>query len=215
MANRRFGPKPERTPESRLVTHSGEKPMRSMIDNDQGKDAMTPLAKALQAFTSRNAGAGRKSHLHSEAVQRVPGRPGPAEAERSSQGVERPGCCRHHHHPTQEPRRRMNDGRQISGVAGRSLSSATACLPSSHTPCGISRIRPGRRSRSWCDSWRRPCRSSRSRPGNRSSRTSWRRRTRTSPLHRTTTRQRAGRPRPSASSMPSWAKQAWTRRHGR
>ena len=44
--------------------------MRWMIDNYYGKEPMTKLDKALFAFASYNAGAGRISQLRKEAARR-------------------------------------------------------------------------------------------------------------------------------------------------
>jgi membrane-bound lytic murein transglycosylase MltF len=50
--------------------HAGIKYMRWMIDQYYGKEPMTPLDKALFAFASYNAGAGRISQLRKEAAKR-------------------------------------------------------------------------------------------------------------------------------------------------
>jgi membrane-bound lytic murein transglycosylase MltF len=50
--------------------HAGVKYMRWMIDQYYGKEPMTPLDKALFAFASYNAGAGRISQLRREAGKR-------------------------------------------------------------------------------------------------------------------------------------------------
>jgi membrane-bound lytic murein transglycosylase MltF len=50
--------------------HAGIKYMRWMIDNYYGKEPMTRLDKALFAFASYNAGAGRISQLRKEAAKR-------------------------------------------------------------------------------------------------------------------------------------------------
>ncbi|MCU0223506.1 MAG: transporter substrate-binding domain-containing protein [Acidobacteria bacterium] len=50
--------------------HAGVKYMRWMIDNYYGKEPMTNLDKALFAFASYNAGAGRVSQLRKEAAKR-------------------------------------------------------------------------------------------------------------------------------------------------
>lgn len=50
--------------------HGGIKYMRWMIDNYYGKEPMTNLDKALFAFASYNAGAGRISQLRKEAAKR-------------------------------------------------------------------------------------------------------------------------------------------------
>jgi membrane-bound lytic murein transglycosylase MltF len=50
--------------------HGGVKYMRWMIDNYYGKEPMTKLDKALFAFASYNAGAGRVSQLRKEAAKR-------------------------------------------------------------------------------------------------------------------------------------------------
>jgi membrane-bound lytic murein transglycosylase MltF len=50
--------------------HAGVKYMRWMIDNYYGKEPMTNLDKALFAFASYNAGAGRISQLRKEAAGR-------------------------------------------------------------------------------------------------------------------------------------------------
>ena len=50
--------------------HAGVKYMRWMIDNYYGKEPMTKLDKALFAFASYNAGAGRISQLRKEAAKR-------------------------------------------------------------------------------------------------------------------------------------------------
>ena len=50
--------------------HAGVKYMRWMIDQYYGKEPMTTLDKALFAFASYNAGAGRMSQLRKEAAKR-------------------------------------------------------------------------------------------------------------------------------------------------
>jgi membrane-bound lytic murein transglycosylase MltF len=50
--------------------HAGVKYMRWMIDEYYGKESMTQLDKALFAFASYNAGAGRISKLRKEAAKR-------------------------------------------------------------------------------------------------------------------------------------------------
>jgi membrane-bound lytic murein transglycosylase MltF len=50
--------------------HAGVKYMRWMIDQYYGKEPMTQLDKALFAFASYNAGAGRISQLRKEAAKR-------------------------------------------------------------------------------------------------------------------------------------------------
>ena len=50
--------------------HAGIKYMRWMIDHYYGKEPMTKLDKALFAFASYNAGAGRISSLRKEAAKR-------------------------------------------------------------------------------------------------------------------------------------------------
>jgi membrane-bound lytic murein transglycosylase MltF len=50
--------------------HAGIKYMRFMIDQYYGKEPMTDLDKALFAFASYNAGAGRISSLRKEAAKR-------------------------------------------------------------------------------------------------------------------------------------------------
>ena len=50
--------------------HAGIKYMRWMIDHYYGDEPMTPLDKALFAFASYNAGAGRISQLRKEAAKR-------------------------------------------------------------------------------------------------------------------------------------------------
>jgi membrane-bound lytic murein transglycosylase MltF len=50
--------------------HAGIKYMRWMIDQYYGKEPMTKLDKALFAFASYNAGAGRISQLRKEAARR-------------------------------------------------------------------------------------------------------------------------------------------------
>ena len=50
--------------------HAGIKYMRWMIDNYYGKEPMTDLDKALFAFASYNAGAGRVQQLRREAARR-------------------------------------------------------------------------------------------------------------------------------------------------
>jgi membrane-bound lytic murein transglycosylase MltF len=56
--------------ETEANIHAGIKYMRWMIDNYYGKEPMTPLDKALFAFASYNAGAGRISSLRKEAARR-------------------------------------------------------------------------------------------------------------------------------------------------
>jgi membrane-bound lytic murein transglycosylase MltF len=50
--------------------HAGIKYMRWMIDHYYEKEPMTPLDKALFAFASYNAGAGKISQLRKEAARR-------------------------------------------------------------------------------------------------------------------------------------------------
>jgi membrane-bound lytic murein transglycosylase MltF len=50
--------------------HAGIKYMRYMIDQHYGKEPMTKLDKALFAFASYNAGAGRVAQLRKEAAKR-------------------------------------------------------------------------------------------------------------------------------------------------
>jgi membrane-bound lytic murein transglycosylase MltF len=50
--------------------HAGIKYMRWMIDQYYGKEPMTRLDKALFAFASYNAGAGRIAQLRTEAAKR-------------------------------------------------------------------------------------------------------------------------------------------------
>jgi membrane-bound lytic murein transglycosylase MltF len=50
--------------------HAGIKYMRWMIDQYYGKEPMTRLDKALFAFASYNAGAGRLAQLRKEAAKR-------------------------------------------------------------------------------------------------------------------------------------------------
>ena len=50
--------------------HAGVKYMRWMIDQYYGDEPMTNLDKALFAFASYNAGAGRVSQLRAEAARR-------------------------------------------------------------------------------------------------------------------------------------------------
>ena len=50
--------------------HAGIKYMRWMIDHYYGDEPMTELDKALFAFASYNAGAGRVSQLRKEAARR-------------------------------------------------------------------------------------------------------------------------------------------------
>jgi len=50
--------------------HAGVKYMRWMIDNYYGSEPMTKLDKALFAFASYNAGAGRISQLRKQAAKR-------------------------------------------------------------------------------------------------------------------------------------------------
>lgn len=50
--------------------HAGVKYMRWMIDQYYEKEPMTPLDKALFAFASYNAGAGRISSMRKEAAKR-------------------------------------------------------------------------------------------------------------------------------------------------
>jgi membrane-bound lytic murein transglycosylase MltF len=56
--------------EAEANIHAGVKYMRWMIDQYYGKEPMTKLDKALFAFASYNAGAGRISQLRKEAVRR-------------------------------------------------------------------------------------------------------------------------------------------------
>jgi membrane-bound lytic murein transglycosylase MltF len=56
--------------ETEANIHAGVKYMRWMIDNYYGKEPMTKLDKALFAFASYNAGAGRISQLRKEAARR-------------------------------------------------------------------------------------------------------------------------------------------------
>jgi membrane-bound lytic murein transglycosylase MltF len=56
--------------EAEANIHAGVKYMRWMIDQYYGKEPMTPLDKALFAFASYNAGAGRISQLRKEAAKR-------------------------------------------------------------------------------------------------------------------------------------------------
>jgi len=56
--------------ETEANIHAGIKYMRWMIDQYYGKEPMTPLDKALFAFASYNAGAGRISQLRKEAAKR-------------------------------------------------------------------------------------------------------------------------------------------------
>lgn len=56
--------------ETETNIHAGVKYMRWMIDHYYGKEPMTPLDKALFAFASYNAGAGRISSLRREAAKR-------------------------------------------------------------------------------------------------------------------------------------------------
>jgi membrane-bound lytic murein transglycosylase MltF len=56
--------------ETEANIHAGIKYMRFMIDQYYGKEPMTPLNKALFAFASYNAGAGRVSSLRKEAAKR-------------------------------------------------------------------------------------------------------------------------------------------------
>jgi membrane-bound lytic murein transglycosylase MltF len=56
--------------ETEANIHAGIKYMRWMIDNYYGKEPMTPLDKALFAFASYNAGAGRISSMRKEAAKR-------------------------------------------------------------------------------------------------------------------------------------------------
>jgi membrane-bound lytic murein transglycosylase MltF len=56
--------------ETEANIHAGVKYMRWMIDNYYGKEPMTNLDKALFAFASYNAGAGRVSQLRKEAAKR-------------------------------------------------------------------------------------------------------------------------------------------------
>ena len=56
--------------ETEANIHAGVKYMRWMIDNYYGKEPMTKLDKALFAFASYNAGAGRISQLRKEAATR-------------------------------------------------------------------------------------------------------------------------------------------------
>jgi membrane-bound lytic murein transglycosylase MltF len=56
--------------ETEANIHAGIKYMRWMIDNYYGKEPMTKLDKALFAFASYNAGAGRISQMRKEAARR-------------------------------------------------------------------------------------------------------------------------------------------------
>jgi membrane-bound lytic murein transglycosylase MltF len=56
--------------ETEANIHAGIKYMRWMIDQYYGKEPMTPLDKALFAFASYNAGAGKISQLRKEAAKR-------------------------------------------------------------------------------------------------------------------------------------------------
>jgi membrane-bound lytic murein transglycosylase MltF len=56
--------------ETEANIHAGVKYMRWMIDNYYGKEPMTKLNKALFAFASYNAGAGRITQLRKEAASR-------------------------------------------------------------------------------------------------------------------------------------------------
>jgi membrane-bound lytic murein transglycosylase MltF len=56
--------------ETEANIHAGVKYMRWMIDHYYGKEPMTELDKALFAFASYNAGAGRISQLRKEAARR-------------------------------------------------------------------------------------------------------------------------------------------------
>jgi membrane-bound lytic murein transglycosylase MltF len=56
--------------EAEANIHAGVKYMRWMIDQYYGKEPMTQLDKALFAFASYNAGAGRISQLRKEAAKR-------------------------------------------------------------------------------------------------------------------------------------------------
>ncbi|MDM0022527.1 lytic transglycosylase F [Variovorax saccharolyticus] len=56
--------------ETEANIHAGIKYMRWMIDQYYGKEPMTPLDKALFAFASYNAGAGRISSMRKEAAKR-------------------------------------------------------------------------------------------------------------------------------------------------
>jgi membrane-bound lytic murein transglycosylase MltF len=56
--------------ETEANIHAGIKYMRWMIDQYYGKEPMTKLDKALFAFASYNAGAGRVSQLRKEAARR-------------------------------------------------------------------------------------------------------------------------------------------------
>jgi len=56
--------------EAEANIHAGIKYMRWMIDQYYGKEPMTKLDKALFAFASYNAGAGRISQLRKEAAKR-------------------------------------------------------------------------------------------------------------------------------------------------
>jgi membrane-bound lytic murein transglycosylase MltF len=56
--------------ETEANVHAGVKYMRWMIDQYYGKEPMTKLDKALFAFASYNAGAGRISQLRKEAAKR-------------------------------------------------------------------------------------------------------------------------------------------------
>jgi membrane-bound lytic murein transglycosylase MltF len=56
--------------EAEANIHAGVKYMRWMIDQYYGKEPMTKLDKALFAFASYNAGAGRIAQLRREAAKR-------------------------------------------------------------------------------------------------------------------------------------------------
>ena len=56
--------------ETEANIHAGIKYMRWMMDQYYGKEPMTKLDKALFAFASYNAGAGRISSLRKEATRR-------------------------------------------------------------------------------------------------------------------------------------------------
>jgi membrane-bound lytic murein transglycosylase MltF len=56
--------------ETEANIHAGVKYMRWMIDQYYGKEPMTKLDKALFAFASYNAGAGRISQMRKEAAKR-------------------------------------------------------------------------------------------------------------------------------------------------
>ena len=56
--------------EAEANIHAGVKYMRWMMDQYYGKEPMTKLDKALFAFASYNAGAGRISQMRKEAAKR-------------------------------------------------------------------------------------------------------------------------------------------------